>query len=84
MILARTTGKTEATRLADRIREAISELEIPVSSRRSIRTTVSIGVAALPDVAPDGGPTELLALADARLYRAKAEGKNRVCSDGEH
>jgi diguanylate cyclase (GGDEF)-like protein len=84
VILARTTGKTEATRLADRIREAISELEIPVSSRRSIRTTVSIGVAALPDVAPDGGPTELLALADARLYRAKAEGKNRVCSDGEH
>jgi PleD family two-component response regulator len=43
---------------------------------------VSIGVAALPDV-PEGGPNELLALADARLYRAKAEGKNRICAEGE-
>jgi diguanylate cyclase (GGDEF)-like protein len=83
VILMRTTGKTEAVRLADRIREAISQLEIPVGSNRSIRGTVSIGVAALPDVAPEGGTNELIALADARLYRAKAEGKNRVCADGE-
>lgn len=83
VILARTTGKTEAVRLAERIRESIAQLELPVANDRSIRGTVSIGVAALPDVAPDGGPNELLALADARLYRAKADGKNRVCSDGE-
>ncbi|MBX3208633.1 MAG: GGDEF domain-containing protein [Labilithrix sp.] len=83
VILARTTGKTEAVRLAERIRESIRELEIPVAPDRSIRGSVSIGVAALPDVAPDGGPNELLALADARLYRAKAEGKNRVCAEGE-
>ena len=83
VILARTTGKTEAVRLAERIRESISELDIPISPDRSVKGTVSIGVAALPDVAPEGGPTELLALADARLYRAKAEGKNRVCAEGE-
>lgn len=81
VVLARTTGKTDAARLGERIRESVSQLEIPVTRERSIRTTVSIGVAALPDV-PDGGPNELLALADARLYRAKAEGKNRVCADG--
>lgn len=83
VILCRTTGKTEAVRLADRIRESISHLDIPVTPDRSIQTTVSIGVAALPDVAPEGGPNDLLALADARLYRAKAEGKNRVCAEGE-
>lgn len=83
VILARTTGKTEASRLAERIRVSVSELEIQVTADRSIKTTVSVGVAALPDV-PDGGPNELLALADARLYRAKADGKNRVCADGEH
>lgn len=83
VILARTTGKTEALRLAERIRDSISELELPVTPDRSIRSTVSIGVAALPDVAPEGGANELLALADARLYRAKAEGKNRVCANGE-
>ncbi|MBX3217655.1 MAG: GGDEF domain-containing protein [Labilithrix sp.] len=83
VILARTTGKTEAVRLAERIRASIAELEIPVAPDRTIRGSVSIGVAALPDVAPEGGPNELLALADARLYRAKAEGKNRVCAEGE-
>ena len=82
VILARSTGKTEAAMLAERIRESISELDIPVADR-SIKVTLSLGVAALPDVAPEGGPTELIALADARLYKAKANGKNRVVSDGE-
>jgi diguanylate cyclase (GGDEF)-like protein len=81
VILARSTGKTEATRLAERIRQAISELEIPVGDR-SIRVTLSIGVAALLDVTPDGEPNDLIALADARLYKAKSEGKNRVASEG--
>ena len=82
VILARSTGKTEAVKLAERIREAIAELEIPVTPDRSLRVTLSVGVAALPDVAPEGGPNELIALADARLYKAKAEGKNRVVAEG--
>ena len=82
VILARSTGKTDAVRLAERIRESISQLDIPVADR-SITTTLSLGVASLPDVAPEGGPNELLALADARLYRAKAEGKNRYCAEGQ-
>jgi diguanylate cyclase (GGDEF)-like protein len=81
VILARSTGKTEAARLAERIRQSIAELEIPVGDK-SIRVTLSIGVAALPDVAPDGEPNDLIALADARLYKAKSDGKNRVASDG--
>ena len=83
VILARSTGKTEAARLAERIRESVSQLELQVTQEQTIRSTLSIGVASLPDVAPDGGPNELIALADARLYRAKAEGKNRVCAEGE-
>lgn len=81
VLLARSTGKTEATRLAERIREAVSELAIEVEDK-TLRVTLSIGVAALPDV-PDGGPNELIALADARMYLAKTEGKNRVASEGE-
>jgi diguanylate cyclase (GGDEF)-like protein len=81
IVLARSTGKTEAVRLAERIRESIAELEIPIADR-SIKVTFSMGLAALPDVAPEGGPNELIALADARLYKAKADGKNRVCAEG--
>jgi diguanylate cyclase (GGDEF)-like protein len=82
IVLARSTGRTEAIRLADRIRESIGELEIPVAAGRSLKVTLSMGVAALPDVAPEGGPNELIALADARLYKAKADGKNRVVAEG--
>jgi diguanylate cyclase (GGDEF)-like protein len=86
VILARSTGRTDALRLAARILDTIRDLEIPVgegaSARRPLRVTVSIGVASLPDVAPEGGANELLALADARLYRAKRDGKDRVCADG--
>ena len=82
VVLARSTGKTEAVKLAERIRESIAGLEIPVATDHTIHVTMSLGVASLPDVAPDGGPTELLALADLRLYKAKAEGKNRVVAEG--
>jgi diguanylate cyclase (GGDEF)-like protein len=82
VILARSTGKTEAVRLGERIRDSISKLEIPIDDR-SIRVTLSMGIAALPDVAAEGGPNDLIALADARLYKAKADGKNRICAEGE-
>lgn len=82
VILARSTGKTDAVRLAERVRECVAKLDIPVAPDQSLKVTVSIGVAALPDVAPEGGPSELIALADVRLYKAKAEGKNRVVAEG--
>lgn len=81
VILARSTGKTAATQLGERVRQAIAQVEVPFGDI-ALRITASIGVAALQDVAPTGGPNELIALADARLYRAKSEGKDRVCSEG--
>jgi diguanylate cyclase (GGDEF)-like protein len=40
--------------------------------------TISIGVASFPDDSSD--PIELVEMADSALYRAKREGRNRVCA----
>jgi diguanylate cyclase (GGDEF)-like protein len=64
--------------LADRIRVAIERLSIPWGSQ-TLKTTVSVGVASLPECGPNGTVDALLGLADERLYKAKAGGRNRVC-----
>lgn len=43
------------------------------------RITISIGIASLPSGRDNRG--DLMAAADAALYRAKSEGRNRVCVD---
>ena len=47
---------------------------------QTIRVTVSIGVAELAELDRQEGAEALLERADARLYRAKEQGRNRVAS----
>jgi diguanylate cyclase (GGDEF)-like protein len=62
---------------AERIRTAIEGLHIPLlDGSGSLSVTASFGVAALPEAAAN--KEELIAAADAALYRAKRAGKNRV------
>jgi diguanylate cyclase (GGDEF)-like protein len=71
------TDAEGAALLAERIREAVERLRVPrVSGRGSLRVTASFGVASMPESASDRD--ELVAAADAALYRAKRGGKNRV------
>ena len=42
------------------------------------RITISIGISSFPDDSKD--PIELVEMADSALYRAKREGRNRVCA----
>ncbi len=67
---------------ADRIRAAIEKADFSVLRRgkreESHNVTISIGVAAFPDDSTD--PIELVEMADSALYRAKREGRNRVCA----
>lgn len=66
-----------AERTAERMREQVEKLRCPVAERRApVAVTVSIGLAQLGPAAAD--LTTLLAAADAALYQAKADGRNRV------
>jgi len=66
-----------AEQLAERIRERIEELRIPLlEGGGDLQVTASFGVASVPANASD--KNALVAAADAALYRAKRAGKNRV------
>ncbi|MGB6536647.1 MAG: GGDEF domain-containing protein [Xanthobacteraceae bacterium] len=62
-----------ALQLAERLRSAFAAIDF---AGLSSRPTVSVGVAMASEASRD--LSELLAIADRALYRAKAEGRNRV------
>jgi diguanylate cyclase (GGDEF)-like protein len=67
------TPREGAAQMAERVRVAIAEIGVLGDERQ---VTASFGVAAFPDDAPD--VTRLVRNADRALYRAKANGRNRV------
>jgi diguanylate cyclase (GGDEF)-like protein len=68
--------------VADRIREKVEALRIPLVSRTELQVTVSIGGAFAPEWIRS--TTALWTdRADLQLYRAKSEGRNRVCIDAQ-
>jgi diguanylate cyclase (GGDEF)-like protein len=71
------TRAVDAFRVADRVRSRIAALPLSSPDGEAVRVTASVGVAAL-----EGGSqrelTELMAAADAALYRAKRGGRNQV------
>jgi diguanylate cyclase (GGDEF)-like protein/PAS domain S-box-containing protein len=75
LILPDMTPEVAATR-AEQIRSHFSTLPINLLDRKVGTLTVSIGVAMFPDNAETGDA--LVHAADEALYRAKAEGRDRV------
>ncbi len=65
-----------AVRLSESIRNRIQDSEI-VSGGERIKVTVSIGISSMPGVAHN--KDSLIKTADEALYRAKKNGRNRVC-----
>lgn len=71
------TGKKESIFVGERIRRVIEAESFPGESHLPLgRLTTSLGIASFP---ADGiTPNELIHAADLALYRAKAEGRNRL------
>jgi two-component system cell cycle response regulator len=74
-ILCRGTSSESASILAERVRAAVETFAFE-HARQAIPVTISVGVAPWIDQ-PDSA-TQLVADADAALYKAKAAGRNRV------
>ncbi|MBE9607652.1 PleD family two-component system response regulator [Acetobacteraceae bacterium H6797] len=65
----------DAAVVAERLRLAVSAKPIEVEGGEPLKVTISCGVAAVP---PGVSLDALLGAADAALYRAKGNGRNRV------
>jgi diguanylate cyclase (GGDEF)-like protein len=74
------TDLAGAASVAERMRESLRRTSIAVANERSIQITSSFGVA---ELGADHSGDDLLRLADAALYRAKSEGKDRVVSTSD-
>jgi diguanylate cyclase (GGDEF)-like protein len=63
--------------VAERIRTRVEQLQVPNRLALGEHVTVSVG-AATALASPDHSANELVAIADAALYRAKHMGRNRI------
>lgn len=67
---------------AERMRTAVEKYDFSIIQQGKVskthRITISVGVACFPIDSKD--PIELIEMADSALYRAKREGRNRVCA----
>jgi two-component system cell cycle response regulator len=73
------TNEEGAIAFAERLRERIEAQEFGRGGRAGLRLTTSIGVATFPSPLVES-TEDLFGRADAALYRAKADGRNRVCT----
>lgn len=74
------TPLEDAEQVAERVRAVIEDLAIPhPGSEVADHVTASLGVASL-HCQPRQSALRVVARADEQLYRAKAEGRNRVCA----
>jgi len=63
--------------VAERVRERISQVRVALDTGGEGAVTASVGFAVFPDDGPSA--SAIVAAADAALYRAKQEGRDRVC-----
>jgi len=78
VVLLPNANEHQAVLLARRVRTAVAKQRFSAGGSR-VPVTVSVGVASLAELCTTASPmTDLIALADGRLYEAKRSGRNGV------
>jgi diguanylate cyclase (GGDEF)-like protein len=70
------TGSLQARFVAERIRQIIEQRQFRIYDE-DLKVTISIGISTFPDDTKE--PLIIIEKADQALYRAKEEGRNRIC-----
>lgn len=70
-------NKKEALKFAAVLKASVENMPI-ILRREKTFVTISIGISTFPD--DSSSPDDMLRLADKRLYKAKAKGKNQICA----
>ena len=83
VVLLPDTNLAGAVAVAEKIRVAISDLNIRHPSSNTGVVTISAGVDAFVPVRDGNIPFELIQAADKALYAAKSAGRNLVCSSAD-
>ncbi len=81
VVVARDRGEDGGATLAERLRRQVAAHRFVLPSGETIALTCSVGFSVYPFVAASPRSldwAEVLSLADAALYRAKSEGRNRA------
>ncbi|MCK6395648.1 GGDEF domain-containing protein [Zoogloea sp.] len=75
LVVLAAIDEEQARNVADKIRQRIAEMEVPLAASQNLRVTISIGIAV-----NDGHPDyqRIIERADRALYAAKETGRNRV------
>lgn len=71
------TGPEGALIVAERIRKAVEEYQFTYPGAPDFNTTISAGISSYPDMKIDN-IDDLIRIADASLYEAKRQGRNRI------
>ncbi len=78
-VLLPDTDEAGAAIIGERVRQAVTLLNVPHRATAKGVTTVSVGVAVILPRRDGQSAEDLISRADVALYRAKSEGRDRVC-----
>lgn len=78
MLIESNQSETEILKKVERMRRDIERFPLTLVDGRSIKITMSFGVAFIDEITDDINVDAITRRADENLYKAKANGKNRV------